>query len=1333
MLFFSGNGLLAVELKFRHYKQDNGLSSNTVQCLYQDSKGYIWIGTSDGLNRFDSKNFNVYRNEKNNPNSIGNNSIYSICEDDDNNLWIGTGHGIYLYNPKNDRFKKVALPESNSIAGNMLVYSIARGKDKDMWISTLGNGLFRYKAKSGKIEHFTKTGKKSSLYSDAITSVLVDAKGDVWVIAGGNVINKYNARTNDFTQIPILDAKARIGMQNAFSMCEDSFGNLWITGVNSGVFKYDKSNGGFTSYLVNNGKPVIQNRIHTVMESEPGTLMLSSDHGAFIFNFIKNTYTQVSYDPLNNQSLNDRFVYPIIRDREGGLWIGTYWGGLNYCSQYNYYFSLYTFTTGKNALSGRIVSKFCEDRSGNIWIGMDDGGLNKFDPVAKKFQKIIVDPINPNLNIHALFLDGEDLWIGTYALGLYRMNIKTGKVKHYYKESAPGLNDMNVYSIFKDSAGKLWIGTKKNINVFNYETERFICVAELNYNCDVLDIAEDHEGVVWFASIGKGIIAYQSKTGKLRYYSKNDNDVDNVPNQCRSLSFDNKRLWVGTAGNGLWYYNRELDKFVKEKAANTFEDNSTIFHIISNYDDLWMTTNEGLVKYNQKYKKANFYNFEDGLQGNLFNPNSGLKASTGEIYLGGNNGFNVFSPEKLPEVSNALKIVFTQFDNFNRPVSIDENSVLESHIDYQRSVELKKKNAVFSFEFVALNFGAPSRIRYRYMLEGFDKEWVYVKDNNRKATYTNLSPGSYVFRVMASDNSEWNASNESSVKVNILPSWWMTRPFIVFFIVFAVVLLSFSYWFILRRGMKKQNERLNHIQQDREHKLTKEKMNFFNSIAHEIRTPATLISVPVGEIMKMPNIPMEIKEDLATVQRNSDRLLNLINQILDFNRLEHLTLNKYGKTNINRLINDTVEQFSSISKSKDISINILSEDEIYAWLDPEAFTKIFSNLLVNALKYTKNSVSITLEPMDDGFFKLIVSDNGKGIEQENLDKIFSLFYHTFENNNLSFTGFGVGLAIVSLLVSKIGASITVESIPGEFTAFSVRFPIGNCSDLQTESEAHLGEAEGRQLFLKEELKTEIPFNEANEKEKKATILIVEDNEDLLNYMKKILEKEYLVVVAGNGTVAVERLHQQRVDIVVSDVVMPEMTGYELCTYIKKSEGLNHIPIILLSAIVNLDSKIKGLEYGADVYVDKPISMEYLSAQIVSLLEKRDNFRIMFSKTPFMPIHSISERQVEKEFLSRVNDIVEKNIMNSEFSIEDITAELNVSRSVLYNKTKSIAGMAPLDFVRLVRLRKAAEYLCSKKYKINEVCYMVGFNSPSYFSKCFQSQFGMLPKDFQNRD
>lgn len=919
-------------------------------------------------------------------------------------------------------------------------------------------------------------------------------------------------------------------------------------------------------------------------------------------------------------------------------------------------------------------------------------------------------------------MDNEKLWIGTYSGGMNILDLQTNHFKHYTSGSADpySLYGNSVYAIYKENEN-IWIGTMEGICLYNRENDNFLRIKEVGTT--IIDIISDPEGFVWFATLGSGLFRYDNEHQSWQHFLHDPSDPTSIPNnQINTLCMDeDNRLWLGT-DDGLAVYERRNNTFSKIKLDI---DNAIIYYIQNINKDLWITTNNGLINYMIPDSTARHFYKSDGLQSDQFNLKSGLLSSSGELYLGTTNGFNIIKPEEISENRHVPSIFITNIQVSNKDLEIESHGILKQSVLFQKQIDLSHKENVFSIEYVVLSYNAPSRNQYKYMLEGFDKEWNHA-GNQQKATYTNLPAGKYIFHVTGSNNDGiWNGHG-TSLTIIIHPPFWQT-PFAYFLYTLLILgILAFIILQIRQKGEKKHKEHMRQLQVEKDKELHEAKINFFTLVAHEIRTPVSLIIGPLEKIMDNIQLLPELMQDsLRIINRNSQRLLSLVNQLLDFRKAEEKAfIINFSPQNIYELLYNLYIRFKPLAEQKKItlSLNIGNQDTV-AIVDPEALTKIISNLLTNALKYAKSTITITFKS-DNKNLIIKVTDDGAGIQPDEQKNIFLPFYQVAQSQK---PGTGIGLSLVKLLVDAHHGSVEVESVPDQHTTFTVTLP-----EFQNMKE----EAGENAILLNNDIILEEQATNMHEKStdtnQKPVLLIAEDSSDMRRFLAESLQTSYKVIETKNGKEALEKLKKYPVDIIVSDIMMPVMNGIEFTQTVKDNIEFSHIPVILLTAKTDKDSKVEGMKTGADAYVEKPFSLKLLQAQIDNLVKTRINLRKKFSEMPFTPLNSVAENKADKQFLDKMNKLVEKNISNPDFSVDSLAEQLFISRSGLFAKMKSLAGMTPNELIQLIRLKKAAELLSGGELRINEICYKVGFNNPSYFAKCFQKQFGVLPKDFVNR-
>lgn len=1316
---------------FKNIGAEQGLSHNTVYAILQDSRGFMWFGTKDGLNRYDGHHFKVFRYDPKKPYSLGNHSVLSLHEDRNGKLWIGTLEGVYLYDPRQERFTAFELQSEDKEMVTGAVLEIRQDQDGYIWMASSTKGLFRYSPAQNSMKYFRhEPGKPGSLAYGSLSSLAIDNEGTVWVGILGGGVQKYLPATGTFEEY--FD-KSRV-LKNDLILDLFSFGNtLFIGTKNGGLKKLDKDSGliedVFTHDKENN--PLFVRHIEKFNNNK---IWIGTELGLYLYDVTNGSYERIFENANDPYSLSDNAIYVIYKDKEGGWWTGTYFGGLSYLPNQPAYFEKYYPISNFNSVSGKRVREFAEGPDNKIWIGTEDAGLNCFDPVTKKFTHFkprkSLNSISYH-NVHGLLWDDSELWISSHSQGLKMdiLDLETGTIRKFNKSEAQNpLFDSDVFALYKDSRGTIWIGTISGVYKYRKGSDEISLVQTAGINF-TYDIAEDPKGNMWFATYNNGLVRYDPHQNTSRFY-RPDGDPASLPHTVvTTLFFDSQqRLWLGTEGGGFALYNEITDDFSTFTTENGLPSNVVYKILEDDQQNLWISTSRGLVEFNPATQAMRVFNKSNGLLANQFNYKSGIKTSDGTIYFGCLNGFIAFNPASFSQATYDPPVVFTDIKLFNKEVPIGgEETPLQKSIIYTDALKLRHYQSSLSFSFAALSFTAPESRKYAYVMEGIDKTWNYLSQN-KEVTYSNLPPGRYLLKVKtAGQDGHWS-NREAQMVVNILPPFWKTNWAYFIYSVSAIGLLYFLISSYKTRVARKHEEKLKILEDEKEKEIYHAKIDFFTSITHEIRTPLTLIKGPLEEILKKEgSVDEQTRENLRIMERNSNRLINLSNQLLDFRKTEKqgFSLN-FVVTDISEVLVETHYRFKMTAHQQNLDFELyLPSDHFFAAVDPEALTKILSNLVSNAIKFAEKKVYIHLSsgPKSANIFEVAVSNDGRLVAENLREKIFEPFFQIKDSENKTIqSGTGLGLPLARSLAELHEGKLFLDRTPAkDMNRFVLQLPVKQKNTLDLDP--GFDDLEEQVQDDKELLA------DMQDHAHKPTVLVVEDSRDLTKFIYDHLKNDYLVYRAANGEQAVKVLDEKPVDLVISDIMMPVMNGFELCKTVKSELNYSHIPVILLTAKSNIQSKIEGMEMGADVYIEKPFSMEYLQLQVKNLLHYRDQIRQSFVNSPVVHAHTIAHTRADELFLTRVNQAIYDNISNELFGVNELAGALNMSQSSLLRKTKGISNLTPNGYIRLVRLKKAAELLNQGEYSISGVCTMVGFNSPSYFSKCFQKQFGELPKDY----
>lgn len=1265
---------------------EDGLSQNTVWCILQDSNGFIWLGTKDGLNKYDGNTFKIYRSNSE-ESSLKCNFIRSLYEHDDGKIWVGTLLGIYIYNPATGNFSFFNRSTDDGVAITSEINDIKTDKHGNIWICSNWQGVFKYNSQTDELILYKHTPDDlNSLSSPNPWSICVDDEGTVWIGCHNGDLNRFNRKMNNFER-----RKIGAGV-DVYKIKTDKSGILLI-GTSKGTYILNPYTDKLQKLLENTEfSDSFVRDIELIGSSE---IWIGTETGIIIYNIKETSYTHLVQDYNNPYSLSCNSIYSIFKDKDNGIWIGTYFGGISYVSNNLMRFEKY-FPGNPEMLSGKAVREFTEDNFGRIWIGTEDAGLNSLDLKTGKIRHFNTENsgITSN-NIHGLYADNinDKLYIGTFGGGLCVMDLHSMKIeRHYGNEGRIRISDNNVFSICGDNSGKIWIGTIYGLNILDPETHIISQIEGIDNNAYIYDIAQSPRGIMYMAIYNQGVVKYdpytrqctklplKSTTGEIRYPI--------------SLTFDNEsNLWVGTEGDGLIRVADKKDSL----EVSTFFDGQVIYCARQDKTgNVWITTNNGLLKLDPESGTYRRFTKGDGLPSEQFNYKSEFISSDGKFYVGTINGFARFSPETLVPRQNDSRLIFTEFritsNGHEREIHLTQSS---------GKIKLKHKEANFIIGFSLLSYDSSRQNQYKYKLDGFDNKWHYIK-SNMPVSYTNVSAGRYKFEVYGANSDGIWTNHHESIEIIVRPQLYKSTFAYILYIAAFILSIVFIYKILKQKQERRQIERQN----IREHMEYRAKIEFFTNLAHEIRTPLSLIKGPFEQIANPSISKHDYDENISIMRVNIDRLLSLINQLLDFRKVDtgNMPIEK-TTVNIKTLIKTAATQFAQTLKQKNISIEYnFDEKELYANVDREAFVKIVSNILDNAIKFAEKKVQIAINSNSDTFC-LEIRNDGTVIPEEFRNRIFDPFFQV-DSNRL---GTGLGLPLVKKLVEQHKGTITVGTDNG-FTCFSISIPMTSDTDAS---------------------KSLIPEENSQDRDSgRLQILIVEDDESMRMFLKNLLSLTYDVVLKDNASKALRYMEFKLPDFIICDIMMPGIGGIEFCRTIKTKLDYSHIPVLMLSAKTDINTKISCLDAGAEVFMEKPFSSNYLLAQIRSIFQNRQKLKNSYCANSSVGITSLASTDTDKDFLDKLNSIVLNNISENDFNIDQFAEAMNMSRSSLHRKIKGMFQMTPNDLVKMIKLKKAAEMLTTEKYRINEICYMTGFTSPSYFSKCFLKQYGCLPKDYQ---
>jgi len=1301
------------DITFRSLTPDNGLSQISVNDLYPDERGFIWIGTREGVNCFNGSSIQTYKLQKNNPNSLFSNNIlkidgnqngkvYLLCTDGiseldlhkerfttlwrspdvttlyyNERLYIGRKNEIYLFNEATGEVELFyTLPGKEDV-----ISALFKDEKGRLWIGTSTNGLFRIAEDEGS-KHPEHLFPKAN-----ITAIYRDADDDIWVGSWEHGLLFFKGATE---MMHYRHSPSQNGISSDFvrSFCMDNAGNLWI-GTFVGLDKLDKKTGEFTHYSMGN--------------------TIGMTHSS---------------------------IWKIIKDRQGTLWFGTYFGGVNYFNpDYEIYRHYKVSATESRGLSSSIVGKMVEDDNDNLWICTEGGGVNVYNRKNKTFKWYRHDPHKNSIshnNVKSIYYDSENkiMWLGTHLGGLNKLDLKTGRFTHYRmtENDSTSLPSDIIRDIipYKD---QLIVATQNGVCLFFPETGK---CSQLFKDSEkgrsikmVADLFMDYYGTLWIAATGEGVFSYRFDTEELVNYRHDPSNPQGISNNnINHIAQDHYyNLWFSTSGSGLDLFSYETGGFENFDSQKNGLSSDCIYEMVeSRFGKLLGITNHGFCVFDPSEKRFHNYNADNGFPLAAINENAMYLTNDGEVFLGGVNGMISFYEKDLNFTKKEYNIIPSRLMVNGKAVDIDDDTdILHTALYANPDIVLKSNYSVFSIEFTATNYIPANRDEIIYKLDGFSRDWSRTNGRNI-ITYTNLNPGNYTLIIKADREGE---VPETRLHIEILPPFYRTwYAYLLYAIVITVILYylvrSYNSRIKLQESLKYEQKHIRDVEA-----LNQSKLRFFTNISHEFRTPLTLITGQMEMLMRMETFTPKIYNKLLAVYKSGLQMKELINELLDFRKQEqgHMTL-KVSEHNIVDFLNENYLLFSEYANAKNIRLRFIKQtDELRVWYDAKQFQKVINNLLSNAFKYTGSGDTISVSIREEsGYAVLEVEDTGSGIAAADLNNIFDRFYQSEGSSS----GTGIGLALAKGIVELHHGTIRVKSEKGKGTVFIVSLPLGK--DRFDPGQLSEKNNEENVIRMMESLHLpEIPEEEGPVRPDGVKMLIVEDNKVLREMLTTVFEPFYAVITAEDGEEGLEKVKSEMPDIVVSDVLMPKLSGVELCKMIKTDMEICHIPVVLLTARTAIEHTVEGFHNGADDYITKPFDVRLLISRCNNLVNSRIVLQEKFSRQPQMTPLMLATNKLDKEMIDKVVSVVNRNLTNPEFNIDRLALDLGIARTNLYAKIKAITGQTPNKFILTLRLKKAAFLLKNNpELQVSEISEMTGFTTPRYFSKCFKDVYSVNP-------
>ncbi|MBV7529145.1 hybrid sensor histidine kinase/response regulator transcription factor [Chitinophaga sp. sic0106] len=1311
-----------------------GLPQSTVHCILQDSKGFIWIGTENGLCRYSDDEIKIFRYSKSNKSAISSNFVYALAEDDKGNILVGTANGLNIYDTRKEAFRlATGAPGVHDICA---IYKDAKNR---IWVGAASR-FFSYHSATEELRRIPQQQDRSNA---VIRALAEDKDGNLWIGYGISLL-KYNPTTGVTQPGP-----AQIKIKSTIHCITLHNSEIWVGTQGHGLHMFDTATSAYINYQAGDDNYNITNEMVKAVKFIGDDCWVGTRRGIYVLRNreVVAHYTNDKYDP---GSLSYNSVCSIIQDKAGTIWIGTYWGGVSQVhpgSDMNYISWLMKDGIGMNS---RIAMAVAEDKQRNLWIATA-AGLNYYNPVEHSFKYYRIPSPTDNANTEiiksVLVKDDQHIIVGSLE-GLYLFNIPSHSFTRLPLKSIRDMEGKRNHACYALEKGKngWWIGTEnglyfldKTLNSYSYHhnVKDYNSLTDGEINC----LYEDKHGTLWVGTT-EGLCYLPYGSNKFTRISSRWVSMADNPNNIHCIREDSHGyIWAGTHDFGLMYVDT-ISNMLKGLGMETGLSDIIIRGIVEDdAGNLWLSGQDNIMKVLQEnpgtdtsrlavtnYGAASWAGTTEYLS-------PAVKTRNGDILFGGINGIVRFNPATIFNNTARPQVILTGMLIKNIPVNVsDKNSPLKQSVTYTDNITLTHDQAYFTLHFAALNYINPASNQFAYKMEGLhsDNKWHYV-GHQTSATFTNLDPGNYTFKVKAANNDGLWSQTPTELHIKVLPPLWKTWYAYLFYVLVLAGLLLWYYYYTARTTLLKHEILKQQVFREKERELAKNKMDFFTNISHDIKTPLTLIMAPVETLLQQTTTGKAGRQQLLLIQQNGERLMRLMDQLLDFRRLEEGGMPlKAAPSNIVVFCKEIVSAFESLAATRHITLAFTAQQpEMIVWFDPDKLEKILFNLLSNALKFTQTGGKVEVSLHFEGDKLLLqVADNGIGIPETHFDKVFGQFNH-YDFKNLQPGGTGIGLAFVKGLVARHYGTINLESSVATgtergYTCFSIRIPVGK---------EHLSPAEmedaGQVSMLRPELPEEHlqPVMPADEGDR-PVMLIVEDNKDVLKYLADMFRAHYTLHLAADGLQGLELATTHLPDIIISDVMMPGMNGVELCHTLKNDTRTSHIPVIMLSARSTVAHIQEGYETGADDYVTKPFSVTLLTTRVQNLLDSRRRLREKYSQVATLAPDEIPVTGPDDIFLKTVITYIEENIAEPTLNVEDLATAVSMSRITLYRKLKALTNQTTIEFIRSIRLRHAARLLATQQYNVNEVAYMVGFSDVDYFRKWFKKEFNQLPSEYR---
>lgn len=1359
---------IAQNYNFSRLDNTNGLSNNQIECIFKDSRGFMWFGTNFGLNRYDGYYMKVYKSIQNDTTSLIYNSIHEIQEDVHKNLWLRGVENYIVYDVKTEKFIRNLTVILKPMGINFTPSLVEIDKNKNFYFYQSGFGVYKYDMAEKKLISFPQSGNQNTLSPGNIVSIKA-GEGYFWALYQTGLIERFNETTNSIDFRNNYVAEHSVGAFIQKSLFIDADGCPWVyPGIgDKGVLWYNfaSSNWMFLGsnkgdFLNTNDKQISSDFVRDIEQEKDGKIWLATDHGGVnVFDKFSGEIVNIRNDAQNPNSLSQNSAISLFYDNTGIMWVGTYKNGISYYHPVMFKFEkspLYFFQ--HTNLENKDCNTLFIDSKSNLWIGTNGSGLLKYSSPDNKFNLYRNQKENPNtISSDIIISSAEDkkgnMWFGTFLGGLNQL--KGDKFINYKTDvnNQNSLSNNSIYGLITDDADNLWIATLGG-GVDKLDADRKLFhrhdignMQGMSSNFILSMYSKELSKIYLCTTLGIDLL--NTKTGTISSVFKDEKIKSRLSDLIiyNTLLDSRNQLWIAT-DNGINIYNAEKNTIKYLKIPDGLPSEQVVSLIEDNNHNIWAGTRNGLaciyITANKDTHQQEFnvvaFDENDGLLSSIFNQNAVFKDKNGRIYFGCTKGYTVFDPNNIQFNQIVPKPQFSALYIGNQEilpgVKFKNREVIDESVTGKKQIELNYDEKNFTIRFSAMSYIHPEKNRYRYKLKGLNNDWI--ESEKGEAVYSNLNQGTYELVVYASNNDNVWSTEPLVLQIVIHPPFWFTWWAFCFYILVTLGII----WSIVMFNLRRQKLAFENEQRMREarqlHEMDEMKFRFFTNISHEFRTPLTLILNPIDKLLKETQND-EQRNLLNIVHKNAKNLLELVNQLLDFRKLDvKKDILNVSVGDVISFIREICTSFTELANKKSINFSFsTSVTELRMEFDPEKLRKIVYNLLSNAFKFTPDngkvevSLSLFQQPKDDNKkLKIKISDSGIGIPESDIARIFERFYRVENAQNNHQTGTGVGLHIVNEYVQLHNGEVMVESIVGKGSDFIVLIPAHQQIQHEILSQSKTENADTEVLISDETVIENIPTTET--KSKQPLMLIVDDNEDFREFISSIFDKDYRIISAADGEIALAMTLKYIPDLVICDIMMPKMDGYEYCEKVKNDIRISQIPIILLTAKTGDENKYKGLEAGAEDYISKPFNTEMLILKVSRIIERQRQNQEHFKRKVNINPSEIEITSMDEKFVKKAVALVETNIDNTEFLVEDLCREMGMSRVYFYKKILSLTDKTPSEFIRFIRLKRAADLLERSQLYVNEVAYQVGFNDPKYFRKYFKEEFGMSPNEYKKQ-